>query len=447
MTNLPMLPKDDIPLSQQEYRERILLLIDDMNSKFIERDELVRLLILTIFCAEHALLIGVPGTAKTDFVGCIFTMILEATVFEKLLDTGTLKEEVFGNAALDFETMDKSETILGNHFIFVDEVGRARGSLLETFLKVLNERQYQSKGRAYDIPLSTCVGASNSLLTGEEMDAVDDRFPIRYEVLPIQRKENLIRYFRGEFDTSRKLKVKFRLCDIANVKNSISSISTNEDFDDLYYRVRQEMLNNKIRISDRKIGKAIKILKASAFLNGRQFADYSDFFILNHICWTRFEDIPKINRIIYEMFFQNSDDIDRMFMEAEDELKSVIAEINNSMGSFLKYEYEQDDFTSKLELAYENIIGTTSNFIIKALGEIYEKFLEIESKKKFADHVLSQVQDNIFVVNIEDNTFTEDIIARYQRNMNEIIGLFNAINNWRSLNGDYYSFQRNCLKK
>lgn len=433
-------------LLQCDYREKILAVVNDINTKFIERDELSRILILTIFAKEHIYLVGEPGTGKTDIVSCIVSMINGTSFWEKLLDTGTKKEELFGDAALNFSEIDKTETVLGNHYLFLDEVPRASTFILETLLMVMNERIYQYKGRKEKLPLMSIFGASNDLVRGERAEAFDDRFPIRYEVLRIQSKENSIRYSKGEFDKSRKLNETFTLEDIEYVQDNLSTIKTNQEFHEYYYLIKKRMIANNIRISDRKIGKAIRILRVSAFLNNRTETNNSDFFLLNHIFWSTFEDLPKIKIIIYELFFQNKDDIDRQFIIAEDKLKDVTAKINNDLGNFLKYNFSQNDFVKKIELQFLSIIDAGIPSVLSSLQHVYNLFAQIEDYKIKADKVLEEIKDNIFLMQITDDTFTNKVIERYSTNMKTTLELFKMIKMWKNSNKDYYSFQKNCIQ-
>src|SRR5207249_3112385 len=73
---------------------------------------------------------------------------------------------------------------------FVDEVFKASSAILNTLLKVLNERTYDAgDGVARPVPLKLCVAASNewpSPETGQELAALFDRFCLRKTVAPIR---------------------------------------------------------------------------------------------------------------------------------------------------------------------------------------------------------------------------------------------------------------------
>lgn len=45
---------------------RLTQLQDALRAYFVDRDEVVRLLVLAAVCHEHVLLLGPPGTAKTE---------------------------------------------------------------------------------------------------------------------------------------------------------------------------------------------------------------------------------------------------------------------------------------------------------------------------------------------------------------------------------------------
>src|SRR5512136_438506 len=66
-----------------------------MEQHFLDKQEIVRLMLISVVAGEHMLLIGPPGTAKSAMVR-LFARLIEARYFEYLLTRFTEPNELFG---------------------------------------------------------------------------------------------------------------------------------------------------------------------------------------------------------------------------------------------------------------------------------------------------------------------------------------------------------------
>ncbi len=73
-----------IPKTQEEYKQLISQVIKELEHKAIEREELVRILVLAIFSRTNVFLIGPPGVGKTYILNILINSIPEAKSFEYL---------------------------------------------------------------------------------------------------------------------------------------------------------------------------------------------------------------------------------------------------------------------------------------------------------------------------------------------------------------------------
>ena len=76
----------------------------NLKELFSDRDLAVDLLVLSALCQEHLLILGPPGTAKTELLSR-FTDMIDATGFHYLLTRFTEPTEIFG--PLDLEQFQK----------------------------------------------------------------------------------------------------------------------------------------------------------------------------------------------------------------------------------------------------------------------------------------------------------------------------------------------------
>ena len=86
-------------------------------------------------------------------------------------------------------------------------VFKASSSILNTLLTVMNERIYYNGTEISEIPLISMFGASNELPAEEdELEALYDRFLLRYVVDYIKEDFRFLKLLQGEESGSKGLK-------------------------------------------------------------------------------------------------------------------------------------------------------------------------------------------------------------------------------------------------
>lgn len=93
--------KEFIPKTQEEYRNLVARVIKELENKAIEREELIRILVLAMFSRTNTFLIGPPGVGKTYILNILVNSIPGAKGFEYLIMTHTKPEELFGTSYVD----------------------------------------------------------------------------------------------------------------------------------------------------------------------------------------------------------------------------------------------------------------------------------------------------------------------------------------------------------
>jgi MoxR-like ATPase len=81
---------EDTPL-----RRKVLTSIADLQAGLLERETEVRLMLLAALCGEHLLLLGPPGTAKSELSRRL-AGLTRGRYFERLLTRFSVPEELFG---------------------------------------------------------------------------------------------------------------------------------------------------------------------------------------------------------------------------------------------------------------------------------------------------------------------------------------------------------------
>src|SRR5262245_52754656 len=66
-----------------------------LNTSFLDKQEIIRLLLISAVAGEHMILVGPPGTAKSAIIR-MFARLIDARYFEYLLTRFTEPNEIFG---------------------------------------------------------------------------------------------------------------------------------------------------------------------------------------------------------------------------------------------------------------------------------------------------------------------------------------------------------------
>ena len=161
----------------------------DAGRGLVEREAMVELVALSAVAGEHLLVIGPPGTAKSEAVRRT-ARALGGSYFEYLLGRFTEPSEIFGPVDLRKlrEGTVETETtgmLPEAEVAFLDEVFLGSTAILNTLLGVLNERTFRRGHTRMKVPLRVCVGASNGLPEEESLAAFADRFLARIYVEPV----------------------------------------------------------------------------------------------------------------------------------------------------------------------------------------------------------------------------------------------------------------------
>ncbi len=151
----------------------IAQLSQQLNAMFAERGPVIAAVLAAAVAGEHAVLFGEPGTAKSDLARMLKSAF-ESSYFELLMTRFTTPDEVFGPVKLSALQADRFARALGGYMaccevVFLDEIFKANSAILNALLTILNERKFHDDGAPVDVPLVTCIAASNEMPEGPEL--------------------------------------------------------------------------------------------------------------------------------------------------------------------------------------------------------------------------------------------------------------------------------------
>lgn len=167
----------------------ILDLVEQCSQGLVERRTLVEAIVLAAVAGEHVLVVGPPGTAKSEAARRV-ARGLGGRYFEYLLGKFSEPSELFGPVDLRKLKEGVLETATEGmlpeaEIAFLDEVFAGSTAILNSLLTLLNERVFRRGSTRLHCPLRVCIGASNALPEDESLAAFADRFLVRCFVEPV----------------------------------------------------------------------------------------------------------------------------------------------------------------------------------------------------------------------------------------------------------------------
>jgi MoxR-like ATPase len=263
----------------------------DMSARLLERQAQARAMIVAILSRQHLALIGPPGTAKSLITELVAERITNAggggTTFVWLLTRFTTPDEVFGPISVQGLKQDVYRRITTGKlpeatFAFLDEIFKANSAILNALLSLLNERVFDNGLVRMRVPLMTCVGASNELPQGEDLNALWDRFALR------QMTSYVSDSAFGQLLRLAALATPPQMIDHADLvilQQTCTTLPIPDGILDAVGQLRKDLGGQGMIASDRRWRQSLTLVRAHALIEGRGLVEEDDMSILAEALW------------------------------------------------------------------------------------------------------------------------------------------------------------------
>ena len=267
------------PTTVNESFGKLRAIEAELGALFVEREEVVRAMLLALLSREHLALIGPPGTAKSMLIIELAKRVGDSAgnglrCFVYLLTKFTTPEELFGPVSISgLKADDYRRVTTGKladvELAFLDETFKASSAILNYLLRLMNEREFENGRQTAQAPLISLFGASNELPQETELEALFDRFLIRMTVGYVSeggftRLQQLLANHRA-----RQAPQTITQAELVALQQAVERIPIPGAIIDTIAQLRRELGAKGIRVSDRRWGKTHGVLRAHALLEGR----------------------------------------------------------------------------------------------------------------------------------------------------------------------------------
>lgn len=290
-----------------------------LNQKYYELEDFTECLLLSFISRTNMIALGQPGIAKTavlrELVSMLdFSGVAGTPYFQIQMGADISPNNIFG--APDIEYF-KTHGIIKRHvegflpdaiIAFCSEFYRVSDQVANSgLLTILNEGEYKNGVDIIPVPLRFFMADTNFFpkqaddLDVEEEDirlqALHDRFLARVLVRPLQDPDNQVKMFL--MDDNQTFDHTISLKDIIALQDRLDQVMIPRE---IAYDVVQiaDKLRDKhhIFISPRRVKLSRNLLRASAWLAGRDTVNQDDLRALRFSFWQKEDDILKVEDAI-----------------------------------------------------------------------------------------------------------------------------------------------------
>jgi MoxR-like ATPase len=287
-------------LGAEALKSRLRHIRDALSEGLVERDIPIRLALLAALAGEHLLLIGPPGTAKSELARRLRLAFTGQTYFERLLTRFSVPEELFGPLSIKALENDQYERQITGYLptaavAFLDEIFKANSAILNALLTLLNEREFDNGTQRIKTPLVSVIGASNELPQQEELLALYDRFLVRLHVGPVSDDGfSKLLDLRGHAKPTIEAALMLTPADLEQIHARTLEVAVPAEVASLIKALRKFCQDQQIPVSDRRWRKALFLLQVAAHTDGRTAVSVWDCWLLQHCLWHKPDQLAEL---------------------------------------------------------------------------------------------------------------------------------------------------------
>jgi len=307
---------EDLQAEAEELRTRLARFRTSLGRFFVQKQELIDLMLVAAVAQEPLLLVGPPGTAKSDLVLKFKDAlgISEEDYFEYMLTRFTEPSEIIGPIDIGqlregrYVRREQGKLPTGR-LAFLDEIFKSNSAILNILLTIINEKKFYQDGVPVPVRLRVLFAATNEIPEQAELAALKDRFCLKAESRSVSDNHftelidmglqgevykglNQKPWAEGHATLEDVLKANRYLTMLFARKHRAGRNEEHNDrqvffptdvFDKFQRLVKTLMRDDRIFISDRKLVKLYKLFRVRAWLFSGGTVTYDDLRLLAYL--------------------------------------------------------------------------------------------------------------------------------------------------------------------
>lgn len=278
---------------------------DYINECVLERESETDSAMLAVMSGQSCLLLGDAGAAKTLQIQLMMNL-MGLRLFDTLMSESTKPEAIFGPTdvpalAQGIQRVKTEGYAPTAHGIFLDEVFKASGVILNPLLWLLNEHKFRNGDEGViTCPTLAVFGASNEIPQDASSRPIYDRFLIRHKVEYIRSTQNLHKLFtRATSKTKVDEPEHLTLEEVMYMRDVVKRVHMPSEIWGALIKTRDQVKRAVgIEISDRRLVKCISVIQAHALLRNRKEVVLEDLDVLANLFWDNPDQIKKVRSIV-----------------------------------------------------------------------------------------------------------------------------------------------------
>jgi MoxR-like ATPase len=309
-------PTDDWSFAQlqdeaESLRKKFATFRASLSRFFVAKQELIDLMVVAAVAQEPLLLVGPPGTAKSDLVLKFKDAlgIADEDYFEYMLTRFTEPSEIIG--PIDIQQLRDGRYIRREkgklptaQLAFLDEIFKSNSAILNILLTIINEKKFYQDGMPTPVRLRILFAATNEIPEQGELAALKDRFVLKAESLSVQeehfealidaglqsevyRSLNQKPWMEGHATLTDMLKANryltFQFARKAHDAEDRLQFFPPDVFREFQRLIKTLVREDRIFISDRKLVKLYKLFRVRAWLFSGGTVTRDDLRLLTYL--------------------------------------------------------------------------------------------------------------------------------------------------------------------
>lgn len=294
-------------MTSSTLHQSLAQLESELNQVFLERSDLIRILLTSIVAQANGAMLGPPGTGKTTLVKTVAGAFSGKSWYQ-LLDATSTPDQILGavdiNALLQGQGFRRDlsgglaapDVLIG----IGDEAFKCNAPTLNALLGVTLDREITNGGIVVKCGLNSFWACSNELPQEETLAAFWDRLSLRYWVSEVSRtSKRLLMLRRAGIIPTPTVTVQISPQDLQQMQQEALQIPLDEMMVDSILDIGGLLeKDHNLTASTRKHHQIVDLIRCYAYVCGDTECDEDHLAILEHILWNQPEERALVKKAI-----------------------------------------------------------------------------------------------------------------------------------------------------